>query len=151
APLFHPLIAAKEFVTADHVGEGRFGVNLEVGWNEDELEMFGGTQREHDARYDVAQDWLDVVKQAWSERGGLGFHGRYLPRNGERAYPTSYGDARPIIMNAGSSEVGQGFALRNCDAFFVATAGSRTSLEGNAKKVAEIRREAQSFGRDIEI
>src|SRR5262249_21358431 len=25
APLFHPLIAAKEFVTADHVGEGRFG------------------------------------------------------------------------------------------------------------------------------
>src|SRR5215467_10378574 len=28
APLFHPLIAAKEFITADHVGEGRVGVNL---------------------------------------------------------------------------------------------------------------------------
>jgi alkanesulfonate monooxygenase SsuD/methylene tetrahydromethanopterin reductase-like flavin-dependent oxidoreductase (luciferase family) len=54
-------------------------------------------------------------------------------------------------MNAGSSEVGQAFALRNCDAFFVATAGSRTSLEGNAKKVAEIRSAAQRFGRDIEI
>src|SRR6516164_7031889 len=40
APLFHPLIAAKEFVTADHVGEGRFGVNLVVGWNEGEFEMF---------------------------------------------------------------------------------------------------------------
>src|SRR5262249_10376286 len=37
APLFHPLIAAKEFVTADHVGEGRFGVNLVVRWHQGEL------------------------------------------------------------------------------------------------------------------
>jgi len=151
APLFHPLIAAKEFVTADHVGEGRFGVNLVVGWNEGEFEMFGVTQREHDARYDFAQEWLDVVKQAWSERGDFDFHGRFLDLKGVRAYPKPYGDTRPIVMNAGSSEVGQAFALRNCDAFFVATAGSRTSLEGNAKKVAEIRSAAQSFGRDIEI
>ena len=28
APLFHPLIAAKEMVTADHIGEGRFGLNI---------------------------------------------------------------------------------------------------------------------------
>jgi alkanesulfonate monooxygenase SsuD/methylene tetrahydromethanopterin reductase-like flavin-dependent oxidoreductase (luciferase family) len=139
APLFHPLIAAKEFVTADHIGEGRFGVNLVVGWNESEFEMFGVTQREHDARYDFAQEWLDVVKRAWSERGDFDFRGRFLDLKGVRAYPKPYGETRPIIMNAGSSEVGQAFALRNCDAFFVATAGSRTSLEGNAKKVAEIR------------
>ena len=151
APLFHPLIAAKEFVTADHVGEGRFGVNLVVGWNEGEFEMFGVTQREHDTRYDFAQEWLDVVKRAWSERGDFDFHGRFLDLKGVRADPKPYGDTRPIIMNAGSSEVGQAFALRNCDAFFVATAGSRTSLEGNAKKVAEIRSAAQRFGRDIEI
>jgi hypothetical protein len=50
APLFHPLIAAKQFVTADHVSEGRFGLNIVVGWNEDEFQMFGVTQREHDAR-----------------------------------------------------------------------------------------------------
>jgi alkanesulfonate monooxygenase SsuD/methylene tetrahydromethanopterin reductase-like flavin-dependent oxidoreductase (luciferase family) len=36
-----PLIAAKEFVTADHIGEGRFGLNLVCGWNEGEFEMFG--------------------------------------------------------------------------------------------------------------
>jgi alkanesulfonate monooxygenase SsuD/methylene tetrahydromethanopterin reductase-like flavin-dependent oxidoreductase (luciferase family) len=54
-------------------------------------------------------------------------------------------------MNAGSSPVGQGFALRNCDAFFVATAGSRTSLEGNAKKVAEVKAAAQQLGREIEV
>ena len=50
-PLFDPLIAAKEFVTADHIGEGRFGVNIVVGWNEGEFEMFGVRQRDHEARY----------------------------------------------------------------------------------------------------
>ena len=64
APLFNPLIAAKEFVTADHIGEGRFGLNLVVGWNEDEFEMFGVKQRDHDERYDYAQEWVDVIKQA---------------------------------------------------------------------------------------
>jgi FMNH2-dependent dimethyl sulfone monooxygenase len=151
APLFHPLIAAKEFVTADHVGEGRFGVNLVVGWNEGEFEMFGVTQREHDARYAFAQEWLDVVKRAWSEGGDFDFDGQFLHLKGIRAFPKPYGETRPILMNAGSSEVGQAFALRNCDAFFVATSGSRTSLEGNAKKVAEIKRAARSFGRDIEV
>src|SRR6201999_3704891 len=64
APLFNPVIAAKEMVTADHIGEGRFGLNIVVGWNEGEFEMFGVKQREHDARYDYAQEWIDIVKQA---------------------------------------------------------------------------------------
>src|SRR5215470_1037689 len=151
APLFHPLIAAKEFVTADHVGEGRFGLNLVVGWNEGEFEMFGVTQREHDVRYDFAQEWLDAVKRAWAEPGTFDFEGHFLKLKGVRAYPKPFGESRPIIMNAGSSDVGQAFALKNCDAFFVATSGSRTSLEGNAKKVAEIKSAAQNQGREIEV
>ena len=151
APLFHPLIAAKELVTADHVGEGRLGLNLVVGWNEGEFDMFGVTQREHAARYDFAQEWLDAVKRAWSEHGEFDFDGQFLKLKGVRAYPKPYGETRPIIMNAGSSDVGQAFALRNCDAFFVATAGSRTSLDGNAKKVTEIKRAAQNVGREIEV
>ena len=55
------------------------------------------------------------------------------------------------MMNAGSSDVGQAFALRNCDAFFVATAGSRTSLAGNAAKVAEVKAQAHELGREIEV
>jgi FMNH2-dependent dimethyl sulfone monooxygenase len=151
APLFHPLIAAKEIVTADHVGEGRVGVNLVVGWNEGEFEMFGVKQREHDVRYDFAQEWLDVVKQAWANAGAFDFAGQFLQLKGVRAQPKPYGGTRPILMNAGSSPVGQAFALRNCDAFFVATAGSRTSLDANAKKVAEVKSAAQVLGRGIEV
>src|SRR5205807_7521402 len=43
APLFHPLIAAKQIVTADHIARGRIGLNLVVGWNEGEFGMFGVT------------------------------------------------------------------------------------------------------------
>jgi FMNH2-dependent dimethyl sulfone monooxygenase len=151
APLFHPLIAAKALVTADHIGEGRLGVNLVVGWNEGEFEMFGVAQREHDTRYDFAQEWLDAVKRAWSEAGDFDVEGRFLKLDKVRAFPKPFGGTRPIIMNAGSSPVGQDFALRNCDAFFTATAGSRTSLEGNARRVEEIKGRARAFGRDIEV
>jgi alkanesulfonate monooxygenase SsuD/methylene tetrahydromethanopterin reductase-like flavin-dependent oxidoreductase (luciferase family) len=47
APLIPPLVAAKEFVTADHIGAGRFALNLVCGWNEGEFEMFGATLRDH--------------------------------------------------------------------------------------------------------
>ena len=151
APLFHPLIAAKEFVTADHIGEGRIGVNIVVGWNEGEFDMFGVQQREHDARYDYAQEWIDIVKQAWTRDGTFDFDGRFFQLKGGRAYPKPYGETRPLLMNAGSSDVGQAFALRNCDAFFVATAGSRKSLEGSAVKVNEVKDAAQKLGRDIEV
>jgi alkanesulfonate monooxygenase SsuD/methylene tetrahydromethanopterin reductase-like flavin-dependent oxidoreductase (luciferase family) len=151
APLFHPLIAAKEFVTVDHIGAGRFGINLVVGWNEGEFEMFGVTQREHDARYDFAQEWLDVIKRAWSEHDDFDFEGQFLKLKGVRAKPKPYGETRPIIMNAGRSAVGQSFALRNCDAFFTATGETRHSIEANAKRVEDIKSAARAYGREIDV
>ena len=151
APLFHPLIAAKEFVTADHIAEGRIGMNIVCGWNEGEFDMFGVDLREHDARYDYAQEWIDVVKQAWERDGSFDCRGQFLHLEKVRAYPKPFAETRPMLMNAGSSEAGQAFALKNCDAFFVATAGSRTSLAGNKAKVAEIKAQAEGLGRNIEI
>ena len=151
APLFHPIIAAKEFVTADHVGQGRFGLNLVAGWNEGEFEMFGVQQRDHETRYEFAQEWLDAVKRAWSEPGDFDFAGQFFNLSGVRAFPKPYGGTRPIVMNAGSTPTGQAFALRNCDAFFTATSASRLSMEANAKKVAEIKAQARGFGREISV
>jgi alkanesulfonate monooxygenase SsuD/methylene tetrahydromethanopterin reductase-like flavin-dependent oxidoreductase (luciferase family) len=151
APLFNPLIAAKEFVTADHIGEGRFGLNLVVGWNEGEFEMFGVSQREHEERYAFAQEWIDAVMRAWSEADAFDYAGRYLRLAGVRANPKPYGGTRPIIMNAGSSATGQAFALRNCDAYFTANAASRTSLDAAVEQVAEIKRQGRANGREIEV
>jgi alkanesulfonate monooxygenase SsuD/methylene tetrahydromethanopterin reductase-like flavin-dependent oxidoreductase (luciferase family) len=151
APLFNPLIAAKMFVTADHIGEGRFGLNIVAGWNEGEFEMFGVKQREHDARYAFAQDWIDAVKRAWSEPGTFEVDSEFLKLKSVRAFPKPYGGTRPIIMNAGSSGVGQEFALRNCDAFFTTTGAARISLAGAAQRVEEVKGKARAIGRDIEV
>jgi alkanesulfonate monooxygenase SsuD/methylene tetrahydromethanopterin reductase-like flavin-dependent oxidoreductase (luciferase family) len=74
APLFKPIIAAKECVTCDQIGEGRFGLNIVAGWNEGEFEMFGVKQREHETRYTFAQEWIDIVKRAWSEEEDFDFN-----------------------------------------------------------------------------
>src|SRR3954447_24841406 len=107
APLFNPLIAAKEFVTADHVGSGRFGLNVVCGWNEGEFQMFGVEQKDHDTRYEYAQEWIDAVKTAWTAPGDFDFQGKFFNLRGARAFPKPYGGSQPLIMNAGASEAGQ--------------------------------------------
>ncbi len=151
APLFHPLIAAKEFVTADHIGMGRFGLNIVAGWNEGEFEMFGVSQRAHDERYEFAHEWLQVVRRAWGEEEQFDFRGRFFDLRGVRAKPKPCGGTRPLIMNAGSSKAGEAFALRNCDAFFTATGASRASLDGLAHRVRDVKAEALSYGKEIDV
>jgi alkanesulfonate monooxygenase SsuD/methylene tetrahydromethanopterin reductase-like flavin-dependent oxidoreductase (luciferase family) len=150
APLIAPLIAAKEFVTADHIGEGRFGLNLVCGWNEGEFEMFGATLRDHETRYEYAQEWLDVIKLAWSPREDLDFDGQFIKLEGGRANPKPYGGTRPLIMNAGASPTGQAFAIRNCDALF-SNISNGISFEETASHVKNVRALARQGGREIDV
>jgi alkanesulfonate monooxygenase SsuD/methylene tetrahydromethanopterin reductase-like flavin-dependent oxidoreductase (luciferase family) len=150
APLFAPLIAAKEFVTADHIGEGRFGLNLVCGWNEGEFEMFGATLRDHEARYAYAQEWLDIVKLAWSPREDFDFAGQYFALKGIRAKPKPYGGTRPLIMNAGASATGQAFAIRNCDALF-SNVSRGISFDETVQHVAKVKAQARQHGREIDV
>jgi dimethylsulfone monooxygenase len=149
APLFHPLIAAKEMVTADLVGEGRFGLNIVVGWNEDEFEMFGIPQRDHESRYEFAQEWIDAIKRAWSDEDTFDFKGRFFDLRGVRAYPKPFEGSRPVIMNAGISPTGQAFAVKNCDAFFMQA--SRVSVEETQNRVAAVKTLARTHGRDVDV
>jgi alkanesulfonate monooxygenase SsuD/methylene tetrahydromethanopterin reductase-like flavin-dependent oxidoreductase (luciferase family) len=151
APLFHPIIAAKQMVTADHIGEGRFGLNIVVGWNEGEFEMFGVQQREHEARYAYAQDWVDAIKMAWTGEDDVSFDGEHIKLKKIRAKPKPYGGTRPLIMNAGSSGAGEQFAMRNCDAFFTATSTSRQGVDKTAEMVADVKAKARALGREIEV
>jgi alkanesulfonate monooxygenase SsuD/methylene tetrahydromethanopterin reductase-like flavin-dependent oxidoreductase (luciferase family) len=149
APLFNPVIAAKQMVTADHIGAGRFGLNIVVGWNEDEFEMFGVQQREHEDRYGFAQEWIDAIRMIWSDREDFDFDGQYVKLKGVRGKPKPYGGSEPVIMNAGASATGQAFAIRNCDAFFMQA--SRSSLEENAQRVAGVKQRAAAMGREIGV
>ena len=122
APLVNPVLAAKEFVTADHIGRGRFGLNVVIGWNEGEFKMFGIEQkREHEDRYAYGQEWIDAIKRMWGPEEQFDFKGQHLDLQGLRLNPKPYGGSRPLIMNAGTSPSGRAYAVRNCDALFTAT------------------------------
>ncbi len=149
APLFNPIMAAKQMVTADYVGEGRFGLNVVVGWNEGEFEMFGVRQRDHETRYEYAQEWLDVVKLIWSSPDNFDFDGKFLVHKGIRAQPKPFGGTRPLIMNAGASPTGRAFAIRNCDAFFTNVMG--LSIEEQSEAVAKAKADARAHGRELDV
>src|SRR6185437_14235335 len=149
APLFHPLIAAKEFVTADHIGEGRFGLNVVCGWNEGEFSMFGASLRDHEQRYDYAQEWIDAVKLAWSSDREFDFDGAFIRLKNVRAWPKPHGGTRPVIMNAGASATGQAFAVRNCDALFMST--RLASLETYLTNVRAVKDLARQEGRELDF
>jgi FMNH2-dependent dimethyl sulfone monooxygenase len=148
APLFHPLIAAKQLATADHVGSGRFGLNLVCGWNEGEFEMFGVTQRDHEARYAYAQEWLDVVRACWGPKDDFRFDGEYIQVKDVRSKPKPYGGSRPLIMNAGVSGTGQAFAVKNCDAIFIATS---QSIDDICSQIEAIRAKANESRRELDV
>jgi alkanesulfonate monooxygenase SsuD/methylene tetrahydromethanopterin reductase-like flavin-dependent oxidoreductase (luciferase family) len=136
-------------VTADHIGHGRFGLNIVVGWNEGEFEMFGVRQREHATRYEYAQEWIDAVKLMWSGPDDIDFDGAFIKLRKIRAKPKPYGGTKPVIMNAGGSNVGRAFAVRNCDAFFMQA--SRTSVEETAQRVAAVKAEAAARHRALGV
>ncbi|MGE5268246.1 MAG: LLM class flavin-dependent oxidoreductase [Thiohalocapsa sp.] len=150
APLIAPLVAAKEFVTADHIGEGRFGLNVVCGWNEGEFEMFGATLRDHESRYDYAQEWLDIVKRAWSGEEDFDVASRFFQLRKVRAKPKPFGGSRPVIMNAGASPTGQAFAIRNCDALFC-NVSHGLSFDETTAHVARVREAARARRREIGV
>ena len=153
ATLFPPLIAAKQIVTADHVGQGRFGLNIVCGWNEGEFRMFGVKPGDHDRRYRHGQEWLDVLRLVW-EQDDFDFAGEFFELQGVREKPKPYGGGRPLIMNAGATSDGREFALRNCDAWFTTVRlGSfhAASLEQASDVARAAKQEARALGREIDV
>jgi alkanesulfonate monooxygenase SsuD/methylene tetrahydromethanopterin reductase-like flavin-dependent oxidoreductase (luciferase family) len=149
-PLVNPVAAAKALVTADHIGHGRAGLNIVVGWNEDEFGMFGVPQRAEDERYPYAQEWIDAVLRIWSqEQNGFDVDGTFLHMAGVEGNPKLVGSDRPLMMNAGASPAGRQYAIRNCDAFFTST--GTMAFDEVAVKVQAFKDEARVQGRDLDV
>jgi dimethylsulfone monooxygenase len=160
APLFHPVVAAKMMVTADHAGHGRFGLNIVCGHNEDEFAMFGIECLGNAERYEHGQEWITIVKRLWSEPGDFDFDGKFFQLRAVRSKPKPYGDAQPIILNAARSEIGQAFAVRNADAFFTSVKSSEfdektgvvtPAVDAVAENLRKVRDKAEAVGRDIGV
>jgi FMNH2-dependent dimethyl sulfone monooxygenase len=148
APLVHPIFAAKQFVTVDHAARGRFGLNLVCGWNQDEFEMFNVSQRDHETRYVYGAEWLRVIRTMWESEGAFDFDGEFLTLHGVESQPKPYGGTQPVIMNAGSSDTGKGFAIANCQ-YLLSTI--RMSVEQAAENVADAHQRAAALGKRLGV
>ncbi|MEA2639803.1 MAG: dimethylsulfone monooxygenase [Chloroflexota bacterium] len=146
-PLNHPLVAAKQLATADHIGRGRFGVNVVCGWNEDEFRMFGVTKQEHDDRYAQGAEWWTIVQRIWAGEDPFDFTGQHYQLAGVEGSPSPYGGAAPLMMNAGSSPAGRAFAIRYSDMHFDGVKSPEESIE----RIAETKRLAAAAGREIQV
>jgi len=146
-PLHHPLVAAKQMVSADHIGRGRLGVNIVCGWNEDEFRMFGVSKHEHDARYAQGEEWWGIVKRVWAGEDRFDHEGTYYQLRGVEGLPLPYGGQDPLMMNAGSSPAGRRFAIRHSDMHFDAV----ETAEASTGRIAETKRLAHERGRDIQV
>src|SRR5229473_4526024 len=61
-PIFHPLVAAKMGATLDHIGKGRWGLNIVSGWSKEEFGMMGIGLLPHAERYQRTAAFIEILK-----------------------------------------------------------------------------------------
>ena len=61
--------------TLDHISNGRWGINVVTGHRAVEHEAFGWNRIEHDRRYELAAEFIEVLQRLWSETENFSFEG----------------------------------------------------------------------------
>jgi FMNH2-dependent dimethyl sulfone monooxygenase len=149
-PTIHPIVAAKQAATIDHITQGRFALNVVCGWFGDEFAMFGRPMMEHETRYDYAEEWLTIVRRLWTEHDEWEFEGRYFRIERGFMEPKPLQQPHPPIMNAGRSGTGNRFAARNADIVF--TTFWESGHLGAGAAVSSLRKLArEEFKREVQV
>src|SRR5207248_4859431 len=80
-PTIHPIVAAKQATTIDHITGGRFALNVVCGWFEPEFHMYGSGRMDHETRYENAAEWLDGMFRLWNEEEEVEVEGPFCNVN----------------------------------------------------------------------
>ncbi|TCL02590.1 MULTISPECIES: LLM class flavin-dependent oxidoreductase [Sodalis] len=159
-----PFHIARRFASLDHLSGGRAGWNIVTTANPDAALNFGyESQMDHDARYERAREFYDVVTGLWDSfaddaflwdvEQGIVFDPRrmhVLNHKGESfsvrgplniARPVQ---GWPVIVQAGASEAGRRLAAQTAEVIF----GAEASLTGGKAFYADIHQRMAALGRD---
>lgn len=143
----HPVFAAKQAATVDHISDGRYCLNVVCGW----LEMFDVPSLEQDARYDYAEDWFSINKRLRAEEEEFSHHGEYFGLDG--AFAMLRPLQRPLftVINAGGSEKGRNFIAPQCDIGYIVIT-DHNDLEAILTLVDQYRSLArEKYGREVPV
>jgi len=146
-PTAHPVRAAKEIATIDHISGGRFGLNIVAGWNAREIALFGVQQLEHDERYEYADEWIALCQELWLRNEEFDWNGKHFAAPGLISEPKPLQQPWPALMSAGNSVRGQRFAAQHADVNFVVA----PTIEEAGRIAANGRATAESFGRRMQV
>lgn len=141
---YPPFLAARLAQTLDHISHGRVGVNLVTGSPHQAAQNYGLAQQvEHDERYRMADEWVDVVRALWSSWEDdavmddvenniyadhtkvhtVDFEGTYFKSRGPLNLPPGP-QKHPVICQAGGSSAGRDFGARNADTIIAGVRGA---------------------------
>ena len=162
---YPPYLLARLVNSLDHVTEGRIGWNCVTGSNDGAAQNYGHEKhRPHDERYDVADEFADVVTRLWeawepdamvldpsipmfadgSKVHAINHKGKYFKVRGPINAPRSPQGRVPIVQ-AGGSPRGQQFASRWADTIITEGGGSVASMKAYRETV---RAQAKAVGRN---
>lgn len=149
---WHPLHLAKFGATLDHITGGRWGVNIVTGHRAHEHEMFGWPRIEHDRRYELADEFITVVKRLWRETENFSYEGRSPWRLSDAFVTPKPLFGRPILVNATGSDRGIDFAGQHSDIVFI-TSPAGSDIESAASSLpahtARVKHSAIARGRAL--
>ena len=158
-----PYTVARQFATVDHISHGRAGWNIVTSPLEGSALNYSKPGRpEHDLRYRMASEYLEVVKGLWDsweddafvrdkEAGvfidptkmhRLNHQGEFFSVQGPLNISRSK-QGRPVLIQAGASEAGKEFAAQVADAIFTPQA----SVADGVQFAQDVRRRAAKYGR----
>ncbi len=161
---YPPYLLARLVNSLDHVTEGRIGWNCVTSSNDGAAQNYGEDgQKAHDDRYEVADEFADVVTRLWeawepdavvldphkpmfadgSKVHPIHHDGKYFKVRGPINAPRSP-QGRVPICQAGGSPRGQAFAAKWADTIIT----NAVTVEGMKSVRQQVRRLAASFGRD---
>ena len=158
-----PYHVARKFASIDHISGGRAGWNVVTSGNASEAQNFGrDAHYGHDARYQRAHEFVDVVKGLWDswdddaflydQKAGFFFDHRklhVLDHAGEHfnvkgplniARPPQ---GHPVIFQAGTSDVGRDLAAATAEGVFT----SELTLESSIAYYRDVKGRMAKYGR----
>jgi len=116
-----PAHVARMGATLDAFSDGRWGWNVVTGFGDAEARLFGNDAMvEHDERYAVAGEFIEVVKRLWTEPDAIDHDGKYFRVQGRIKAPRPQQQPYPLLVSAGASPAGVGFAAAHCDLLVIA-------------------------------
>ena len=159
-----PFTVARQFMSIDQISNGRAGWNVVTSPLEGSALNYGKPEHPaHDLRYRMAEEYIEVAKGLWDsweddafirDRASgefidpdkmhrLNHVGEFFSVQGPLNISRSP-QGRPVLIQAGSSEAGRGFAAKIADAVFTGQA-SRASAEEFS---SDVKRRAAAVGRN---